>query len=50
LGRFFEENRKLSQELNGHPGTEKTHIQTGAIEDHDLALTGKKLALVRGGH
>jgi hypothetical protein len=36
--------------INGHPGTEKTQIQTGAIEGHDLVLTGKKLTLVRGGH
>jgi hypothetical protein len=50
LGSFSEENRKLSQELNGHPGIEKTHIQIGATEDHDLVLTGKKPTLVRGGH
>jgi hypothetical protein len=36
--------------INGHPGTEKTHIQTREIEDCDLVLTGKKLTLVRGGH
>jgi len=47
---FYEENRKISQELNGHPRVEKTHIQTREKENHDLELTEKKLALVRGGH
>jgi hypothetical protein len=49
LGSFSEENRKLSQKLNGHLGTNKTHIQTRATEGPQLVLTRKKLTLVRGG-
>jgi hypothetical protein len=43
----LEENRKLVQRINDHPGTEKTQIQTGAIEDCSLVPTGKKPTLVR---
>jgi hypothetical protein len=43
----LEENRKLVQNINDHPGTEKTQIQTGATEDCNLVPTGKKLTLVR---
>jgi hypothetical protein len=45
---FLEENRKLSQGINGHPGTEKTQIQTKAIEDQDLVLTRKKPNIGKG--
>jgi hypothetical protein len=43
----LEENRKLVQRIDDHPGTEKTQIQTGATEDCSLVPTGKKLTLVR---
>jgi hypothetical protein len=47
---FLEENRKLVQLKIDHPETEKTRIQTGAIEGYNLVLTRQKLTLVRGGH
>ena len=49
MGIYFEENRKISQKSNGHPGTEKTHIQTREIENHVLVLNGNKTTLLRGG-
>jgi hypothetical protein len=44
---LLEENRKLFQRINDHPGTKKTHIQTEAIGDYILVPTGKKLTLVK---
>jgi hypothetical protein len=44
----LEESRNLIQNINGHLGTKKTQIHTGAIEDYSLVSTRKKLALVRG--
>jgi len=49
LGSCYEENMIFSQEFNGHPRDKKTHIHTGATEDHDFVLIGKKLTLVRVG-
>jgi hypothetical protein len=44
---ILEENRKLVQRINDHPGREKAQIHSRATEDCSLVPTGKKPTLVR---